>query len=377
MSLKPEGSLISHFSRLAMKAGGINLAQGRPGYPPPEKLLKALIRRIGEPDLHQYAPGNGIPGLLELLADRYGVHAPLTPDNLLVLNGATEGISLSFHYLTTILERPFSALSFDPVYEAYPRLAAIFGVPFIPFDFDPITQEVDFDRLEETITRDRVKVILVASPGNPLGKVWTREEVVRLVEMAGRTGSYIIFDAVYEHIYFESVPYNPLDLQYERLFFVSSFSKTLSITGWRVGYLISKTGHMEKIRAIHDYTGLSAPHLLQWAILDFMQDEPALEAFTGETRKLCGNALQYLDGEMRRMGFSVPTIRGGFFLWARLPHSFSNGYDFAVDLFEKARVAIVPGENFSETKTDHVRLNMTLQLPEIEEAMRRLKEVLG
>ena len=144
MVLKPKGSLISHFSRLAMKAGGLNLAQGRPGYPPPDKLLKALVQRIDEPDLHQYAPGNGITDLIDLMAGRYSVHAPLSADNLLVLHGATEGVSLSFHYLATILDRPFSALSFDTVYEAYPRLSRIFVLPFIPFDFDPDTQQVAF-----------------------------------------------------------------------------------------------------------------------------------------------------------------------------------------------------------------------------------------
>jgi len=101
----PEGSLIAYFSRKVKKGGGINLAQGRPGFEPPDKLLNILKSKIPEKDLHQYAPGNGDPRLLDILVKKHS--GPISPErkNFLVVQGATEGIFLAFFYLTTIILR--------------------------------------------------------------------------------------------------------------------------------------------------------------------------------------------------------------------------------------------------------------------------------
>lgn len=134
---RPDGSLISYFSNRVKKEGGINLAQGTPGFPPPGELLQLLKINAEDKRLHQYAPGIGNFELLELVRQRFSsTVTPIETDNLLVVQGATEGIFLTFFYLTTFLEPPFAALSFDPVYESYPQLAAMFRIPFEYFDFE-------------------------------------------------------------------------------------------------------------------------------------------------------------------------------------------------------------------------------------------------
>ncbi|MCK4761461.1 MAG: pyridoxal phosphate-dependent aminotransferase [Candidatus Aminicenantes bacterium] len=371
---KPKGSLISYFSRKVAKGGGINLAQGKPGFAPPTELLSILKEKIADKSLHQYAPGNGNFDLLELLAGRGAgsSHNNISTDNLLIVQGATEGIFLSFLYLTRILEKPFSVLSFDPVYESYPRLPEIFFIPFEYFDLQA-DLSVDFDNLEKTIVEKKVKIIFIASPGNPLGKVWTRREIEKLVLLSKKYGFYIVFDAVYKDIYFEKPPFNPLTLDYEKLFYVDSFSKMLSITGWRIGYLISGAEDMVRIRDIHDYTGLSAVPLFQAAIFEYLDRHDFGREYIEAVRTKCGNAYRFMREALAELGFTVADSQGGYFLWARLPEKYNDAFRFAMDLYDAVKVAVVPGENFSPRKKDCIRINIALEMAVIEEAARRIK----
>lgn len=370
---KPQGSLISYFSRMVAKGGGINLAQGKPGFLPPKELLAILKEKIDDPALHQYAPGNGNFDLLELLAKRFCRYFPATTDNLLVTQGATEGISLSFLYLTKILEKPFPVLSFEPVYESYPKLPAIFDLPFIYFDLDE-NLTVDFYILENVIKEKNVKIIFIASPGNPLGKVWTREEIEILVSLSKKYEFYIVFDAVYEDIYFKNPPFNPLALNYERLFYVNSFSKMLSITGWRIGYIITGKEHMKKIRDIHDYTGLSAVPVFQSAIFEYLDKYGYGQEYTASVREKCKKSFTYMKETLEELGFAVAGTHGGYFLWAKLPVDYKDAFSFALELYNKVKVGIVPGENFSLTKKSYVRLNIALEMAIIKEAAGKISE---
>ena len=368
-----KGSLISYFSNRVKKEGGINLAQGTPGFPPPAPLLTLLKINAEKKNLHQYPPGIGNFDLLELIRQRFAAFAPIQLDNLLIVQGATEGIFLGFFYLTTFLERPFSALSFDPVYESYPILAEMFDVPFEYMDFEK-NLAVDFDKLEKIIKEKNVKIVFVASPGNPLGKVWNREEVSRMISLSGKYGFYILFDAVYKDIYFNEAPFNPLCLNYDKLFYIDSFSKTLSITGWRVGYLITAKEHMKKIRGIHDYTGLCASSILQVAVAQYLSTSDFGKDYSESVRGKCKRSYGYMKEALDRLGFRVSAIEGGYFLWAKLPPPHEDAYAFALDLYERVKVGVVPGENFSPTKTDYIRMNIGTELPVIKDAAARLGE---
>lgn len=373
---RPEGSLISYFSNRVKKEGGINLAQGTPGFSPPSQLLAFLKKNTSDKKLHQYAPGIGNFDLLELIRQKYSsVDVALSLDNILVVQGATEGIFLTFFYLTTLLERPFSALSFDPVYESYPRLAEMFRIPFEYVDYSENTGtlSVDFEHLEKTIREKNVKIIFVASPGNPLGKIWNREEILQLLSLSRVYDFYILFDAVYKDIYFDQPPFNPLSLNHEKLFYIDSFSKTLSITGWRIGYIITEAGHMKKIRALHDYTGLCAPSILQAAIVNYLSDYDFGRSYIDTVKGKCKKSYDFMKKAMDRLGFEVKEGRGGYFLWTKLPRSYTDAFTFALELYNKVQVAVVPGENFSRTKKDYIRINIGTGMPVIREAVLRIK----
>ena len=370
---RPDGSLISYFSNRVKKEGGINLAQGTPGFPPPSQLLALLKASAENKKLHQYAPGIGNFELLELIRQKYAKVSPIQTDNLLIVQGATEGIFLSFFYLTTFLERPFSALSFDPVYESYPILAGMFNVPFEYANFGE-NLAIDFSKLENVIKEKSVKIVFIASPGNPLGKVWNQDEISRMISLSGKYHFYILFDAVYKDIYFKKRPFNPLFFNYEKLFYIDSFSKTLSITGWRIGYIITAAEHMKEIRGMHDYTGLCAPSILQVAIARYLSTSDFVKDYIESVKRKCKISYAYMKEIMDRLGFVVATIDGGYFLWAKLPAEQRDAFKFALDLYNSVKIGVVPGENFSKTKTGYIRVNIATELPVIRNAASRLKE---
>jgi aspartate/methionine/tyrosine aminotransferase len=375
---KPTGSLISYFSRKVTRSQGINLAQGKPGFSPPPELLQILKKKSNDKNLHQYAPGNGNFHLLKLLEATYSRFSPINQDNLLIVQGATEGISLIFFYLTTFLTKPYSVLSFDPVYESYPKLANIFNIPFFYFDYkDDLS--IDFAKLDSFIKQKKVKIVFIASPGNPLGRVWKTNEVEQMLSLSKKYNLYLIFDSVYKDIYFTEIPYNPLldkqsSILSDRLFYVTSFSKMLSITGWRVGYIITEKNHMKKIRDIHDYTGLSAPSLFQSVIYEYLRSYNHGQKYTEEIRNKCWESYAYMKNKLEQINFEIPDIEGGYFLWAKLPPQFKDAFLFASHLYDTVNVGVVPGENFSETKNEFVRLNIATEMSIIKEGAQKIIE---
>jgi len=378
---KPSGSLISHFSRMVTRSKGINLAQGKPGFNPPPELLQILIKKSTDKKIHQYAPGNGNFNLLKLLEKNYSRLSSITQDNFLIVQGATEGISLIFFYLTTFLPKPYSVLSFDPVYESYPKLSDIFNIPFTYFNFKN-DLSIDFTRLEKIIKEKKVKIILIASPGNPLGKVWQKDEMVKMILLSKKMKFYLIFDSVYKDIYFKDVPYNPLQTEplsipNNHLFYVTSFSKMLSITGWRVGYIITEKNHMKKIRAIHDYTGLSAPSLFQSVIYEYLNSYDFGKKYVSEIRKKCQLSHDYMKNKLEKLNFKIPEIQGGYFLWAKLPPQHRDGFLFSSDLYNTANVGVVPGENFSKTKREFIRLNIATEMPVLKKSVQKITQFIN
>jgi len=373
---RPTGSLISYFSNRVKREGGVNLAQGTPGFAPPLPLLERLKVLAGKEEGHQYAPGIGNYDLMDLICRYYYRESPITVDHLLILQGATEGIFLTFFYLSTFLSRPFSVLSFEPVYESYPQLAAMMDIPFVYCDYnDDLT--IDFNKLEKTIQEQKVKIIMIASPGNPLGKSWSREELVQLDELSRQYEFYIVFDAVYSEIYFNEKPFNPLRLENSRLFYIDSFSKKFSITGWRIGYIITPREHMIKIRRFHDYTGLCAPSILQIAIAGYLANHDFGKEYSAIIREKCRTAYGMMKEVIQSLGFSVYLADGGYFLWSRLPSHLHDGFAFACDLYEGAGLAVVPGENFSTVKKDHIRINIAVESTILSDAASRLQLYLG
>jgi aspartate/methionine/tyrosine aminotransferase len=364
---RPEGSYISFMSNMVKTHGGINLAQGIPGFSPPEELLDALSD-VSKNEVHQYAPGTGNSQLLDLLVDKY---EKFNKDDFLITNGATEAVSLLYTYFNNILSKPYSALAFEPTYESYKKLPEIFGDKFISF---PLSERgrVDFEKLNETCKNENTKIIFLNTPGNPLGKIWNQDEVRELFKLAGEQEIYVIVDAVYQELYFERRPYNPIEGFNDNIFYVNSFSKIFSITGWRIGYMIASQKHMPAIKSIHDYTGLCAPSVLQEALANYIEEFNWGKSYIMQLRKGLSKSFKILERHLSKLGFFIPEIEGGFFIWARLPEEWDDGFKFAMDLYNEEKVAVIPGEHFSDSKKNYIRFNVARSIEEMEDAVMRL-----
>lgn len=368
---KPKGSYISFMSNKVKESGGINLAQGIPGFNPPKELTD-ILTQIANHKIHQYAPGNGNNELLELLVKKYQSDYDFKKEDILITQGGTEALSLLYTYFNKIISKPFSALAFDPVYESYKYLPGIFNTEFVSFAFEE-DSSVDFKELEKVCKENRVKVIFLGSPGNPFGRIWSKEEMDSLIKLSKKLDLFIVLDAVYRELYFEEKPYIPLDQFNPNLFYTNSFSKLFSITGWRIGYLIAHQNHMKSIKAIHDYTGLCAPSVLQQAIVEYLKMSDFGKEYVEKLRTNLAESYKHLSSELLELGFEIPETKGGYFVWAKLPKHFDDGFKFAIDLYDQQKVAVIPGEHFSENAKDYIRFNIAREKQEVDEGIKRIK----
>ena len=364
-------SYISLMSNKVKKYGGINLAQGIPGFSPPKELLE-ILKDISTENIHQYAPGNGNHKLVKLLMDKY---QGFTEDNIMVVNGATEAVSLIFTYLNGIMDKSKKVMGFDPVYESYSRLPGIFEREFKSFSLSE-NGDVDFQALENFVQAENVGVMFFNSPGNPLGRIWSEEEIMKLKDISEKHGVYVIADSVYSELYFSKPPFMPI-FHSEYFFYVNSFSKLLSITGWRIGYYLCSKEHMEKIRLIHDYTGLCAPSILQEAVAIYLEKSDFGKEYVSDLRSKIKKSFLLLHDIVLDCGFTFPHIDGGYFIWAKLPEKFEDGLKFSMDLYDKKKVATVPGIHFSDNGSRYVRFNIARPEEEIIEAGKMIKEFIS
>ena len=369
---RPDGSLISFMSNLVKKNGGINCAQGIPGFEPPAELIEELISAAKQP-VHQYPAGNGNPKLRGLIATGLCGNCGMSAENILVTNGATEAISLIYLYLRQKTAGDFTVMSFDPVYESYANLPKIYGDRFL-CEYPDESGNFDFDSVERRVKNEKVNLILLCSPGNPLGKIWKKEEISRLYEICRKYGAHLVFDAVYSDLYFAEVPYLPFELVDDTLFVVSAFSKMLSITGWRVGYIVGSLQHIENLAKIHDYTGLCTPSVLQIAIAGYLEKNGFGKDYLAFLRGKIRESFEIMHPALQKNGFVMPQIDGGYFIWAKIPAPFTDGFEFAMSLYESKKVGTVPGIHFSEKGNGFIRISIAKEVSEIKEAASRISD---
>ena len=255
-------------------------------------------------------------------------------------------------------------------------MPGIFNTDFISFSFED-DSSIDFNKLENTCFEQNVKIIFIGSPGNPYGRIWSKGEMNQLVDLCIRLNIFLVLDAVYRELYFEEEPYIPLDRFNPNLFYTNSFSKLFSITGWRIGYLVAHQQHMQAIKSIHDYTGLCASSILQQAIVEYLKSNDFGKEYVQNLRIQLKDGYNHLSSELTKLGFEIPETKGGYFVWAKLPKQNTDGFRFAIDLYDQQKVAVIPGEHFSDRTKNYIRLNIARNKEEIEEGIERIKLFFG
>ena len=304
-------TIFTVMSQLAAETGAVNLGQGFPDFPVPTFLLDALTRAMRE-GRNQYAPMPGIAALREAIAVKTAACYGVRPDpdaQITVTSGASEAI---FSAILSVIRDQDEVIVLDPCYDLYEPAIHLAGgicthVPLREIDF-----AIDWERLRTAVT-PRTRMIIVNSPNNPTGAVWSAEDVAHLVALTRGTEILVLSDEVYEHIVYagarhESVLRNA-ELA-ERSFVVSSFGKTYHCTGWRVGYCIAPPALTAELRKVHQYNTFCSFTPAQWAFAEMLQAHPehhrALSEFYQPKRD--GFAAQ-----LAHTRFAPLPVAGGYF----------------------------------------------------------------
>ena len=369
-------SVIRRMTRVSNQYGAINLSQGFPDFDPPKEITDKLseLAHIGP---HQYATTWGSQTIREALARKQKHFSGMDVDpnqEIVVTCGGTEAMMAA---MLTVCNPGDKVVVFSPFYENYGADAILSGaepiyVPLVPpaFSFDP-------DVLEDAFRQPGVKALILCNPSNPSGKVFTREELTIIADLAKKYDLYVITDEVYEHILYkphEHVYMATLPGMRERTIICSSLSKTYSITGWRIGYVIASPDITERVKKVHDFLTIGAAAPLMEAVvvgLNFGDEyyEELQQHYTHMKELFCGG--------LRDIGLSFVEPQGAYYVMVDISEfGYGNDYDFAVDLARKVGVGSVPGSSFfKEDVHDYVRFHFAKKDETLKAALDRLAEI--
>ena len=366
-------SVIRRMTRISNKYGAVNLSQGFPDFDPPKAILDRLAE-VAHEDYHQYSITWGAQNFREALAAKqtHYMGRAIDPDSEIVVTcGSTEAMMTA---MMTVTNPGDKVVIFSPFYENYGADTILSGaepiyVPLTPpaFNFDPEVLEDAF--------RQHPKALILCNPSNPCGKVFTRAELETIAALAKKYDVYVITDEVYEHIvyaphthtYFATLPG-----MWERTISCSSLSKTYSVTGWRLGYVIAPAPIIERAKKVHDFLTVGAAAPLQEAIipgLKFGQDyyDDLLQKYTHKRDLFCKG----LDD----LGLVHNIPQGAYYVMLDIS---AFGYDsdlqFCEDLAAKVGVGAVPGSSFFRESVNHlIRFHFAKKDDTLNEALNRLE----
>ncbi|MEU9701494.1 pyridoxal phosphate-dependent aminotransferase [Streptomyces sp. NPDC047981] len=341
-------TIFAEMSALAARTGAINLGQGFPDTDGPEEIREAAVRALRDGRGNQYPPGPGVPELRTAVAEhqlrRYGLS--YDPDTeVLVTAGATEAIAAS---LLALVEPGDEVIALEPYYDSYAACVAMAGGTRVPVTLRPHEGRfvLDLDELRAAVT-DRTRLILLNTPHNPTGTVLTRAELTAIAELAVARDLLVVTDEVYEHLVFdgaEHLPIASLPGMRERTVTIGSAGKTLSFTGWKVGWVSATPELTTAVRSAKQYLTYVASGPFQYAVAEALRLPDSyfdsLRADLHRKRDLLGDGL-------RAAGFEVYLPQGTYFITTDItPFGEKDAYAFCRALPERCGVVAIPNSVF-------------------------------
>lgn len=374
-------SVIRRMTRISDEHGAINLSQGFPDFDPPKEILDALAK-VAYEGPHQYPITFGAENFRQALAKKQAkaIGREIDPETEIVVTcGGTEAMMAA---MMTICNPGDKVMVFSPFYENYGADAILSGAEPIYIPLVPPNYDFDINLIEDGF-KQGAKAIIICNPSNPCGKVFSREELLAIGELVKKYDAFAVTDEVYEHMVYAPNHHTcmaSLPGMYEHTITCNSLSKTFSITGWRLGYLIGPEEVIEGAKKVHDFLTVGAAAPLQEAAvvgLNFPDSyyEQLLETYT-EKRQY------FLDG-LDRIGLKHNVPQGTYFVLIDIQEFLDlpqfAGYtdlEFCEWMIKNVGVAAVPGSSFFKEEVNHlIRLHFARTKETIDEAISRLAKI--
>ena len=368
-------SVIRRMTRVSLQYGAVNLSQGFPDFDPPKEILDRLAE-VSHENYHQYSITWGAQNFREALAAKQSRLMGRTIDpngEIVVTCGSTEAMMAA---MMTVTDPSDKVVIFSPFYENYGADTILSGaqpiyVPLYPpaFHFNP-------DELEAAF-KQHPKALILCNPSNPCGKVFTLEELTFIAELAKKYDTYVITDEVYEHIVYEPnkhIYFASLPGMWERTISCSSLSKTYSITGWRLGYIIAPPEIIEVAKKVHDFLTVGAAAPLQEAAVTGLKFGE--QYYKDLQEKYTSKRNLFLKG-LDDIGIAHTVPEGAYYILLDIGEfGFASDLEFCEVLARDVGVGAVPGSSFfKEPVNNLIRLHFAKKDETLNEALNRLADI--
>ena len=368
-------SVIRRMTRVSLQYGAVNLSQGFPDFDPPKEILDRLAE-VSHEDFHQYSITWGAKNFREALAEKQSrlMGFSIDPEREIVVTcGSTEAMMAA---MMTVTNPGDKVAVFSPFYENYGADAILSGAEPIYVPLHPPEFSFNPDELE-TAFRQGAKALILCNPSNPCGKVFTREELTLIADLAEKYDAYVITDEVYEHIVYapnQHVYFASLPGMRKRTICCSSLSKTYSITGWRLGYIIAPPEIIEVAKKVHDFLTVGAAAPLQEAAVTGLRFGP--EYYADLQEKYTHKRDLFLKGlDDLKIPHTIP--QGAYYILLDISEfRFDSDLAFCEVLARDVGVGAVPGSSFFKEPVNHlVRLHFAKKDDTLNEALNRLADL--
>lgn len=368
-------SVIRRMTRISNLHGAVNLSQGFPDFDPPKEILDRL-KEVADEDYHQYSITWGAQNFREALAEKQSgpMGRNINPDlEIVVTCGSTEAMMAA---MMTVANPGDKVIVFSPFYENYGADAILSGAEPIYVPLHPPLFQFDKEELEAAFLK-QPKALILCNPSNPCGKVFTKEELTFIAELAIKYDVYVIADEVYEHIVYEPHHHTyiaSLPGMWERTISCSSLSKTYSITGWRLGYIIASEEIIDVARKVHDFLTVGAAAPLQEAVIPGLKFGP--DYYENLRLKYSRKRELFLKGlDETQLVHTIP--EGAYYVLMDIKEfHYESDLEFCKVLAKEVGVGAVPGSSFFKEPVNHlIRFHFAKRDGTLNEALERLSQI--
>ena len=374
-------SVIRRMTRICNRYDAINLSQGFPDFDPPQEMMDALAAAAHKGP-HQYAVTFGAQNFREALARTQGRRMGLEIDpqtQIVVTCGGTEAMMSA---MMTICNPGDKVLVFSPFYENYGADAILSGAQPVYIPLVPPEYNFDIGKIEQGF-RDGAKAIIICNPNNPCGKVFTREELMQIGALAVQYDAWVVTDEVYEYIVYEPAVHvhaASLPGMFDHTITCSSLSKTYSVTGWRLGYLIGPADVIDGARKVHDFLTVGAAAPLQEAAVAGLE---LPDSYYRDLKDLYTKKRDFFCRGLDEAGLKHNVPEGSYFVMVDISEFLAlprfkgmTDLEFCEWMIREIGVAAVPGSSFFREPVNHlIRLHFARSEETLAEALRRLSRM--